>query len=142
MALFEIWTDASWIPSPIKGKGRVGMAAIILTPETLKIIIAKDTNSTNCRAELLAAIIGVQAIPIGSDFNLFTDSMYVIRCIRGANIKINADIALIFRKLLTSRFCNPIFIKSHSGNAMNDLADYYAKFALHHAQIIPREFRL
>ena len=143
MPQYEVWSDASWQPTNGTNKGPAGMAAIIITPSsTRKIIIARDTSSTNCRAELIAALLGVQEIPISSEFILYTDSMYVIRCIKGARIIINLDIAVAFRKLLATRMCLPVFVKSHSGNTMNNLADHYAKIAVTKGKLIPEEFRL
>lgn len=140
---YLLYTDASCWQTGKPGRGPAGMAAIILTPNyKQKIILARDPHSTNCRAETLAVILGVQAIPLHTEFKLFTDSMYVIRLIQGANVIINVDLAKILRNLLQHRTCTTIYVKAHSGIKMNDLADMYAKMALKNSNIIPKEFRL
>ena len=141
MEIYDLWTDAS-VWQPKLGYGIGGVAAIIISPQGEKtIIIAKDPLTSNCRAELLAVVLGVQAIPLYSMIRLFTDSSYVIKLIKGAHIKVNKDLAKILRVFLRNRLCIPEYVKGHSHFALNNEADKLAKYAREYGPLITEEFR-
>ena len=71
--MIKIYTDGSCLENP--GKGRWA-AIIINNGEKTKIKGSKE-NTTNNQMELLAPIMALQKIPIGSKVLIFTDSKYV-----------------------------------------------------------------
>ena len=71
---FKIYTDGACSGNPGKG----GWAAIILdTDLNQSSISGSESNTTNNRMELLAAIMALNKIKKKSDITIFTDSKYV-----------------------------------------------------------------
>ena len=71
--MIKIYTDGSCLNNPGKG----GWAAIIINNGEKTKINGSKENSTNNQMELLAPIMALQKIPIGSKVLIFTDSKYV-----------------------------------------------------------------
>ena len=71
---FKIYTDGACSGNPGKG----GWAAIILDNDLNQSSISgSESNTTNNRMELLAAIMALKKIKKKSDITIFTDSKYV-----------------------------------------------------------------
>tara|TARA_B100000941_G_scaffold290470_1_gene272584 strand:- start:607 stop:1029 length:423 start_codon:yes stop_codon:yes gene_type:complete len=71
--MIKIYTDGSCIENPGKG----GWAAIIINNGEKTKIKGSKENTTNNQMELLAPIMALKKIPIGSKVLIFTDSKYV-----------------------------------------------------------------
>jgi len=133
----KIYTDGACSGNPGKG----GWAAIILNSDLNESSISgSESNTTNNRMELLAAIMALKKIKKKSDITIFTDSKYVkdgitdwikkwkLNSWRSSNKKPvkNKDLWI---KLDTSCLKHNVtwkWVKAHSGNKYNNLADELA----------------
>ena len=99
-----------------------------------------DAQTTNNRMELLAAICVLEHLPLSSSARLTTDSQYVKVGItewvdggvrRGWRTASNKPVqnADLWRRLIRQRDCHRVewaWVRGHSGNPMNELADRLA----------------
>ena len=132
----KIYTDGACSGNPGKG----GWAAIILGDSNQSNISGSESNTTNNRMELMAAIMALKKIRKRSEITIFTDSKYVkdgitdwikkwkVNNWKSANKKPvkNKDLWI---KLDNSCFKHKItwkWVKAHAGNKYNNLVDELA----------------
>ena len=142
----KIYTDGACIGNPGPG----GWAAIILTEGNKKEIFGGEKLTTNNRMELFAAIKALEYCvenegkhPSLKQIEVYTDSTYVKEGItvwintweknnwktsNKKNVK-NTDLWRKLKELTNSSKVEWNWIKSHSKNPLNDLADELAKKA-------------
>ena len=142
----KIYTDGACIGNPGPG----GWAAIVLMENQKNEIFGGEKLTTNNRMELMAAIKGLeycvkqdQKQPTLKHVKIFTDSIYVKEGITvwinnweknnwktadKKNVK-NVDLWKRLKELVNSNQVEWNWIKGHSENPMNDLADRLAKKA-------------
>ena len=142
----EIYTDGACIGNPGPG----GWAAVILVNEDKKEIFGGEKVTTNNRMELTAAIKALEYFaekdgkqPSLKQIKIFTDSNYVKECITNwihvweknnwktsdkKNVK-NVDLWKKLKELSKFNTIEWIWVKGHSENPMNELADQLAKKA-------------
>ena len=137
---FKIYTDGACSGNPGKG----GWAAIILDSDLNQTSISgSESNTTNNRMELLAAIIALQKIKKKSDITIFTDSKYVKNGITDwihnwiknnwktsnkEDVK-NKDLWVQLHDLNNNSKIKWNWIKAHAGNPLNEEVDLLAKKA-------------
>ena len=142
----KIYTDGACIGNPGPG----GWAAIVLFENKKKELFGGEKLTTNNRMELTAAIKALEycakeekkQLPL-KNVKIFTDSVYVKDGITvwvnnweknnwktadKKNVK-NVDLWKKLKSLTKSNQVEWYWIKSHSENPMNDLADELAKKA-------------
>jgi len=137
--MIKIYTDGSCIGNPGPG----GWAAIILNDDKQNIISGKKKNTTNNQMELMAAIKALVFLKKKQKIRIYTDSNYVKEGITNwikiweknnwktadkKNVK-NID---LWKKLKTLKQSNQVewnWVKGHSKDPINDLADQLAKKA-------------
>jgi len=142
----KIYTDGACIGNPGPG----GWAAIVLFKNIKKELFGGEKLTTNNRMELTAAIKALEycakeekkQLPL-KNVKIFTDSVYVKDGITvwvnnweknnwktadKKNVK-NVDLWKKLKSLTKSNQVEWYWIKSHSENPMNDLADELAKKA-------------
>jgi len=142
----KIYTDGACIGNPGPG----GWAAIVLFKNIKKELFGGEKLTTNNRMELTAAIKALEycakeekkQLPL-KNVKIFTDSVYVKDGITvwvnnweknnwktadKKNVK-NVDLWKKLKSLTKSNRVEWYWIKSHSENPMNDLADELAKKA-------------
>ena len=134
---FKIYTDGACSGNPGKG----GWAAIILdTDLNQSSISGSESNTTNNRMELLAAIMALNKIKKKSDITIFTDSKYVKDGItdwikkwklnnwKGSNKKTvkNKDLWIKLDDCCLKHKITWKWVKAHAGNKYNNLADELA----------------
>jgi ribonuclease HI len=134
--MYYIYTDGSCIPNPGKGG-----ASSILIKDECKIIekIYNENNTTNNRMELKAVIMSYDIIPDNSECIIYTDSSYVVNGINKwiyswkknnwKGVK-NRDLWEELDKIQSNKNVKICWIKGHSNNKWNELADKLAKQAL------------
>ena len=144
--LIKIYTDGACVGNPGPG----GWAAIILVENEKKELFGGEKLTTNNRMELTAAIKALEYCanqeekqPSLKNVRIFTDSTYVKEGITvwinnweknnwktadKKNVK-NVDLWKKLKDLVKSKQIEWRWIKSHSGDTMNDLADKLAKEA-------------
>tara|TARA_B100000941_G_C27964173_1_gene283053 strand:- start:9 stop:431 length:423 start_codon:yes stop_codon:yes gene_type:complete len=71
--MIKIYTDGSCLKNPGKG----GWAAIIIKEGKKTKVKGSRENTTNNQMELIAPIMALKKIPVGSKVQIFTDSKYV-----------------------------------------------------------------
>ena len=142
----KIYTDGACIGNPGPG----GWAAIILKEGNKNEIFGGEKLTTNNRMELTAAIKALEYCadlddkqPSLKHIEIFTDSQYVKEGITGwiekweknnwktadkRNVK-NIDLWKKLKELVKNIKVDWIWIKGHSKDPMNDLADELAKKA-------------
>ena len=137
--MIKIYTDGSCIGNP----GAGGWAAVILDGKNEKIISGNKNNTTNNQMELLAAIKGLSNFNKKKSFKIFTDSNYVkdgitkwIKNWKKNNWKTSAkkpvknqELWEKLDKLVKFHDVKWEWIKGHSTNIYNNLADELAKKA-------------
>jgi len=141
MPILRIYTDGACSGNPGPG----GWAAVLLLEEGHQEIAGFDSDTTNNRMELKAAIEGLKlAISLGyTKIHLYTDSAYITNPVlrghikkwasngwkttKGSEIK-NKDLWVRMRNiLLRHRGINFIKVKGHSGNKYNERVDFLAR---------------
>ena len=142
----KIYTDGACIGNPGPG----GWAAIILQEKEKKELFGGEKHTTNNRMELTAAIKGLEFCDSQEEkqlslkeIKIYTDSVYLKEGITSwisnweknnwktsdkKNVK-NVDLWKKLKDLVKSKKIEWCWIKSHSGDSMNDLADKLAKEA-------------
>ena len=137
--MIKIYTDGSCIGNP----GAGGWAAIILDGKNEKIISGSKNNTTNNQMELFAAIKALSNFNKKKSFKIFTDSNYVkdgitkwIKNWKKNNWKTSAkkpvknqELWEKLDKLVKFHDVKWEWIKGHSTNIYNNLADKLAKKA-------------
>ncbi|MDY8108046.1 ribonuclease H [Fulvimarina sp. 2208YS6-2-32] len=139
----HIYTDGSCLNNP----GRSAFSAIIeeVTEDGDLVkrwtATGREKDSTNQRAELLAAIEGLRAVP--SDFDgkivVVTDSRYLSDGMekwmpgwkaKGLDKRPNADLWRILNKLSDNKNIRFKWVKGHSGHSSNETAHALAYLTL------------
>ena len=143
----KIYTDGSCLGNPGPG----GWAAIILEDNLKKELIGREKHTTNNRMELTAAIKALEYCNKNKDeqkslkiIKIYTDSIYVKEGITNwinnweknnwktadkKNVK-NVDLWKSLKELIKSNQVEWFWVKGHSDNPLNDLADKLAKKAI------------
>ena len=138
---YKIYTDGACSGNPGPG----GWGAVIFDQDNKqKNISGSEKNTTNNRMELLAAIMSLKKIKTNSEVVIFTDSIYVKNGItewmknwkkngwKNSNKKPvkNKDLWEKLDKLCDSNRVSWKWVKGHSSNKFNNLADELATKAI------------
>ena len=138
---YKIYTDGACSGNPGPG----GWGAVILDQDDKqKNISGSEKNTTNNRMELLAAIMSLKKIKSNSEVIIFTDSTYVKNGItewmknwkkngwKNSNKKPvkNKDLWVKLDKLCEANSVSWKWVKGHSTNEFNNLADELATKAI------------
>ncbi|BCN31301.1 ribonuclease HI [Anaeromicropila herbilytica] len=142
----NVYTDGSARGNP-DGPGGYGAVIEYIDPKGAKHIreySAGYKKTTNNRMELMAAIIGLEALTKPCDVNLYSDSQYVIKAFnehwldgwikkgwkRGKNEPVkNVD---LWKRLLAAKNNHNvtfIWVKGHAGHPQNERCDVLATTA-------------
>ncbi|MBX7254959.1 MAG: ribonuclease HI [Candidatus Hydrogenedentes bacterium] len=134
-ALVEIFTDGGCRPNPGVG----GWAAILQYGEKIRELSGGESNTTNNRMELTAAVRALEALKRPCRVVLHTDSEYVKRGItewmpqwkrsgwkrREGELK-NKDLWQKLDSLTQSHTIDWRWVKGHAGHPMNERCDELA----------------
>ena len=138
---YVIYTDGACSGNPGPG----GWGAVILDKDkNQENISGKEKNTTNNRMELMAPIMALKKLKFKSEIVIFTDSTYVKNGItewikkwekngwKNANKKPikNKDLWIKLHNVCMDNNVNWKWIKGHSNNKYNDLADKLATEAI------------
>ncbi|WP_234730810.1 ribonuclease HI [Acidocella facilis] len=137
--IVEIWTDGGCKPNPGPG----GWAAILKFGEVVKELSGGDADTTNNRMELTAAAQALSALKRPCTVKLHTDSEYLKngitrwhqgwvrknwRSSTGDPVK-NMDLWKLILEAAKPHSIEWLWVRGHSGNAMNERADVLATAA-------------
>ena len=131
-----IYTDGAAFGNPGPG----GYAAILICGNVHKEISGGFAHTTNNRMELLAVIMGLEALKRDScNVTIYTDSTYVANAVeqgwlfnwerKGFHNKKNPDLWRRFLISYRKHKVNMMWIKGHAGNTMNERCDVLAAAA-------------
>jgi ribonuclease HI len=81
MSPILIYTDGACSGNG-RGHARGGWAAILVHASTERELSGAESNATNQRMELRAAIEALKALTVPSQVTLYSDSAYVVNCFR------------------------------------------------------------
>ena len=138
---YKIYTDGACSGNPGPG----GWGAVIFDQDSKqKNISGSEKNTTNNRMELLAAIMSLKKIKTNSEVVIFTDSTYVKNGItewmknwkkngwKNSSKKLvkNKDLWIKLDKLCEAHSVSWKWVKGHSTNEFNNLADELATKAI------------
>ena len=129
----SIYTDGSSKGNPGKG----GYGIVLLSGSHRKEFSCGYKLTTNNRMELLAVIVGLEAIKNkSSKITVFSDSKYVINSVEkkwvfkweknGFLKKKNADLWKRFLKVYSTLSVSFAWVKGHSNNKENERCDFLA----------------
>ena len=135
-----IYTDGACSGNPGKG----GWGAVLIYRDKQKHLSGSAILTTNNKMELTAAIEALKAIKKSNDIELYTDSQYVKNGInlwiinwkkngwKTANKKevANKDLWIELDKYVTHHNITWFWVKGHSGNHYNEIADNLAVKAM------------
>ena len=138
--IINIWTDGACSGNPGPG----GWGALIKYDNSTKEISGSEKNTTNNRMEMMAVIEALKYIDTDSKINIYTDSKYVKEGItnwitgwKKNNWKIskkndvkNKDLWVELDILSQKHNISWNWVKGHSGNIENDIADKLATEAI------------
>ena len=138
--MIKIYTDGSCLKNPGDG----GWAAIIIKNEESKEMSGSERNTTNNRMEIVAAIKALKTFSEKSDIIIYTDSKYLMNGINDwinnwkknnwktsnkKDVK-NVDLWKIIDELNLKHNIEWNWVKGHSGNPGNEMADDLANLAI------------
>ena len=135
--MIKIYTDGSCLKNPGKG----GWAAIIIKEGKKTKVKGSRENTTNNQMELIAPIMALKKIPVGSKVQIFTDAKYVETGItkwihnwkkngwKTANKKDvkNKRLWTKLNNLSNSFDIEWIWVKAHSTDKLNNEVDLLAR---------------
>ena len=122
-----LYTDGSTDPNP----GRGGYGAILLFNGESKSLSGAYQCTTNNRMELLAVIVGLEALVKRCKVSVYSDSRYVVNTVmRGWMRKKNADLWNRLDIAMWNHDVQFYWVKGHAGNKYNELADALAGSAM------------
>ena len=135
-----IYTDGACSGNPGKG----GWGAVLIYRDKEKHLSGSAILTTNNKMELTAAIEALKAVKKSNDIELYTDSQYVKNGInlwiinwkkngwKTANKKevANKDLWIELDKYVTHHNITWFWVKGHSGNHYNEIADDLAVKAM------------
>jgi len=144
MKTVDIYTDGACSGNPGPG----GYGVVMLYGGYRREISAAYTLTTNNRMEILAAIIGLEALKEPCRVNLYSDSRYLVDAIekgwvvrwRAANwmrnkkeVALNADLWRVLLLLLEKHEVRFIWVRGHDENIENERCDTMARAAIESA---------
>lgn len=128
-----IYTDGAAQGNP----GRGGYGVVLLSPPYRKELSEGFRLTTNNRMELLAVIMGLEALKVeGCDVTIYSDSRYVVDAVtkgwvfgwekKGFKEKKNPDLWQRFLKIYRRHNVRFVWVKGHDGNTENERCDRLA----------------
>lgn len=147
MVVVKIYTDGACSPNP--GPGGWGALLRFIVPSTGEIIEREltgfDPGTTNNRMEIMAAIVGLEALTKPCEVRLYSDSQLLVRGAsawmrgwkkrgwkrtKGARPLLNADLWQRLDRAIGDHRVTWKWVRGHNGHADNERADQLATAAL------------
>ncbi len=131
-----IYTDGAASGNP----GRGGYGVVLTCGQYRKELSEGFKLTTNNRMELLAVIVGLEALKnLGSDVLVYSDSKYVVDAVekhwlegwiqKGFKGKKNSDLWMRFWRIYKRHNVKFNWVKGHDGIALNERCDFLATTA-------------
>jgi len=141
-----IYTDGSSMGNPGPG----GYGIVLMAGQYRKELSQGYRITTNNRMELMAVIVGLEALKIpNSTVTIYTDSQYVVNSVeknwllawekKNFSGKKNADLWQRFLKVYRCHTVNFHWVRGHAGNRENERCDRLAVAAAQNRQLLDDE---
>lgn len=137
-----IYTDGAAKGNPGKG----GYGTVLMAGGHLKKLSQGYKMTTNNRMELLAVIIGLEALNRKCNVTIYSDSKYVVDSVekgwvfgwlkKGFKGKKNADLWRRFLAVHQNHNVKFIWVKGHAGNKYNEMCDQLAVAAAESTNLV------
>lgn len=140
MKKVKIYTDGSCLTNP----GRGGYATLLIYDEQTIEMSGGEDNTTNNRMEVMAAIVGLEALKEPHEVELYSDSAYLVNCFKqrwfqrwyshgwktadGKPVK-NKDLWMRLFDSMAGHKIKFLKVKGHSDNELNNKCDELARIA-------------
>lgn len=138
-AAVQIYCDGACSGNPGPG----GWGAVLLWKQEIKKLYGAESDTTNNRMELTAVIMALEVIKHSPKIEVYTDSMYLKNGItqwikrwkennwrtKGGSVK-NIDLWTKLDTIAAQFDISWHWIKAHSGNTYNEMADALARGAI------------
>ena len=142
-APITIYTDGSSRGDPGPG----GYGVVLMCPPYRKELSAGYRLTTNNRMELMAVIVGLEALKFdGSNVTIYSDSKYVVDAVskgwiygwerKGFSGKKNPDLWVRFLRVFRRHNVRFVWIKGHADNVENERCDRLAVAAAEGANLL------
>jgi ribonuclease HI len=143
-----IYTDGACVKNP----GQGGYGVVILDGENRRELSGGFRLTTNNRMEIMAAIAGLQALDVGCDVTIYSDSKYLVDAItlgwverwRARNWQrspsataVNPDLWEILLQLCARHRVKFVWLRGHAGNVENERCDRLAVRAAQEEDLPP-----
>ena len=153
MQSVTIYTDGACSGNPGPG----GYAAVIIYGENEKEIYGRESNTTNNRMELMAAIEGLKVLTKPCDVKLYSDSAYLVNAYNNGWVKNwkrngwknsskepvkNVDLWEELEYLMGIHKVEYIKVKGHADNKYNNRCDELAVAAIQNKELIVKDVKL
>ena len=143
MAQIIMYTDGSALGNPGPG----GYGVVLMSGPHRKEISAGYRLTTNNRMELLAVIVGLEALKAdGNDVTIYSDSKYVVDSVskgwlfdwerKNFKDRKNDDLWRRFLAIYRRHRVRFVWIKGHAENPENELCDRMANGCAHGANLL------
>ncbi len=143
MAQIVMYTDGSALGNPGPG----GYGVVLMSGPHRKEISAGYRLTTNNRMELLAVIVGLEALKAdGNDVTIYSDSKYVVDSVskgwlfdwerKNFKDRKNDDLWRRFLAVYRRHRVRFVWIKGHAENPENELCDRMANGCAHGANLL------
>lgn len=143
--VWEVWTDGSsqgnrieWEHGFLCERGGYGVV-ITKNEQVVKILYQGFKNTTNNRQELFGVLEALKYFTEPSKIKIYSDSQYIVNSINNGSAqkwfeeqdytKKNLDIWVEILDLLNYHDVEFIWIKGHTNNKFNEMADTFATHA-------------
>jgi len=123
VTVVTMFTDGACSGNP----GPAGWAAILVSGKREKEVVGGARESTNNRAESMAAIVGLEALKFACEVTVRTDSTYVCAVGNPARKKIRANLDLVARLDALKASHSVTFVKTPRTHPMIVRCDALAK---------------
>jgi ribonuclease HI len=120
-----LYTDGSCLGNPGPG----GYAAILQCNGRERELVGSEARTTNNRMELMAVIVGLQALTRRCQVTVVTDSQYVATLLNGGRARANADLVQQVQQLAQQHEVMVQTVRGHSGHTLNERCDRLATAA-------------
>jgi ribonuclease HI len=111
--------DGGCFPNP----GHGGWAAVLTVGKDKRKLTGEEENSTNQRAEIMAAITALEALEEPTELEIVSDSMYLTMCGRGEwKRRTNRDLWERLDAAAAPHRVKYTWVRGHAGNPGNERA--------------------
>ena len=131
--MIYIYTDGSCLGNP----GFGGWAAIVNNRGAETVLAGTESDTTNNRMELMAAIKGLEALENAEEVTVISDSRYLVNTMsKGWKRKANQDLWADLDELTKQRDIHWQWVQGHNGDVNNERVDKIANGIAKQGQIV------